>query len=95
VIELMRFRLLGGADENAFLRADARLQTGFAYHQPGLLRRTTARGQGGWIVIDVWRSEEDAEACGRRWDHDPLVAEFMSFVEPSSVATERYQPLAG
>jgi hypothetical protein len=64
VIEIMRFRLPPGADEAAFLAADRRVQEEFAYHQPGLLRRTTARGQdGGWIVIDLWRSAADADAC--------------------------------
>ncbi len=42
VIETMMFRLVDGADEGAFLAVDKRLQTEFAYQQPGLLRRTTS-----------------------------------------------------
>ena len=42
VIETMTFRLAPGADEQAFLDADRRVQTDFAYRQPGLMRRTTA-----------------------------------------------------
>ena len=58
VIETMTFRLVEGADESAFLLVDKRLQTEFAYQQPGLVRRTTARGvdaqAGEWVVIDLW-----------------------------------------
>ncbi len=91
VIELMRFRLAAGADADAFLEADKRLQSDFAYRQPGLLRRTTARGaDGGFIVIDLWRSGADADACDARWDGDPVVAAFMAFVDRDSVSTERY-----
>jgi hypothetical protein len=91
VIEIMRFRLGPGTDEEAFLAADRRLQEDFASHQPGLLRRTTARSENGdWIVIDLWRSAADADACDRRWDSDPVAQAFMAVLEPSSVTTERY-----
>ena len=96
MIEIMSFRLASGADEDAFLKADARVQMEFAYQQPGLLRRTTARSAGGqWIVIDLWRSEADADACSARWRDDPVVGEFLSFVDQASIATERYTELDG
>jgi hypothetical protein len=94
VIEIMRFRLPAGADEAAFLAADRRVQQEFAYHQPGLLRRTTARGQdGGWIVIDLWRSAADADACDARWERDEVTQAFMGLLDRSSVSTGRYQEL--
>ena len=94
VIEIMRFRLVAGCDEAAFLAADRRLQEEFAYQQPGLLRRTTARGEdGGWIVIDVWRSAADADACDARWDDDPVPRAFMALLDPASVSTRRYHEL--
>lgn len=90
VIEMLRFRLTDGADEAAFLAADRRLQADFAYQQPGLLRRTTARGHdGSWLVIDLWRSEADADACDRRWNAEPTAAAFMSFVDRDSMETAR------
>ncbi|HEX3425412.1 MAG TPA: hypothetical protein VHT30_04725 [Acidimicrobiales bacterium] len=96
MIEILHFRLAADADEAAFLGADRRVQTEFAYQQPGLLRRTTARGgDGEWIVIDLWRSVADADACDAVWGRDPTTARFMSFLDPASVRTERYQPLAG
>jgi hypothetical protein len=94
VIEIMRFRLPPGADEAAFLAADRRVQQDFAYQQPGLLRRTTARGEhGDWIVIDLWRSAADADACDARWAHGEVPQAFMSLLDRSSVSVERYQEL--
>jgi hypothetical protein len=91
VIEMTRFRLAPGVGENEFCRADKALQEDFAYQQPGLLRRTTARNDEGWIVIDLWRSDEDADRCAERWESDPAVAAFMALIDRSSVHTYRYQ----
>jgi hypothetical protein len=94
VIEIMRFRLGQGTTEEEFLAADHRLAEEFASHQPGLLRRTTARGEDGdWIVIDLWRSAADADACDRRWDTDPVAQAFMALLDHSTVTSERYHPL--
>jgi hypothetical protein len=94
VIETMHFVLLPGTDEAAFLAADRRLQTEFAYQQPGLLRRTLARGvDGEWMVIDLWRSEADSLACEERWGNDEVTAAFMSFLDPATVRSARYQTL--
>ena len=90
----MRFRLARGADEQAFAAADRRVQTEFAYRQPGLQRRTLARAEDGeWVVIDLWRSDQDAERAARAWDGDPVTAEFMSFVEAGTVSVGRYDTL--
>jgi hypothetical protein len=94
MIEIMRFRLAAGVDEEAFKRADGHVQSDFAYHQPGLLRRTTARSHaGGWIVIDLWQSESDADAAATTGASDPVTARFMSLVDPTTVETERYDTL--
>ena len=97
VVETMTFRLAADADEGEFLAADRRLQTDFAYRQPGLLRRTTARGASGrageWVVVDLWRTEEDADACAARWDRDETAQAFMAFVDRSTVDVRRYLDL--
>jgi hypothetical protein len=94
VIELLMFRLAPGTDEAAFLAADRRVQTDFAYRQPGLVRRTTARGgDGEWVVVDLWRSAADADACDAAWGADPVSAEFMALVDGDSVRTQRYETL--
>ena len=94
MIEILRFRLAADAGEAAFVAADRRVQHEFAPRQPGLLRRTTARGRDGdWIVIDRWRSAADADACDARWEHDEVTQAFMSLLDRSSVAVERYDEL--
>jgi hypothetical protein len=91
VFEITRFRLRAGADEAEFMGADKSLQEEFAYLQPGLQRRTTAKSDdGSWIVIDLWSSPEASDACSVRWDSDPVVQRFMSFVDRSTFETERY-----
>jgi hypothetical protein len=91
MIEIMRFRLMAGGTVDAFMAADRRLQSEFAYHQPGLLRRTTAVGADeDWIVIDLWRSEADADAATERFDDDPVAAAFMAFVDRTTLHIDRY-----
>jgi hypothetical protein len=94
VIEIMRFRLPPGAEETAFLAADRRVQEEFAYQQPGLIRRTTARGEdGSWIVIDLWRSAADADACNARWERDEVAQGFVALLDSTSVSVSRYYTL--
>jgi hypothetical protein len=97
VIETMTFRLAAGVDEAAFLAADKRLQSDFAYQQPGLVRRTTARGVGDrageWIVVDLWRDGDAADDAAARWDDDPVAREFMAHVDRSTVEVRRYVDL--
>ena len=97
VIETMTFRLRDDADDEAFLAVDKRLQSDFAYQQPGLIRRTIARGHGAqaneWLVVDLWWEAESADACAHRWETDTLAQEFMSFVDRTTVDVRRYEDL--
>ena len=90
----MRFRLPPGSDEAEFLAADRRIQEEFVYQQPGLLRRTTARGEdGGWIMIALWRSSADADACEARAEHDEVMRAHGALMDRSSISVERFQEL--
>jgi hypothetical protein len=94
LIETFTFRLAPDADASAFLAIDKRLQSDFAYQQPGLVRRTTARSErGDWIVVDIWQSAEHADACATRWESDPLAQEFMALVDPDTTRVARYTEL--
>ncbi len=94
VIETLTFRLIAGADDEAFLAADRRLQTEFVYHQPGIVRRTTARSDDGeWFVVTVWGSGADFDAAAARGQTSPEVAEFVALLDESSVRTSRYTTL--
>jgi hypothetical protein len=94
VIETMTFELARGADDAAFVAADKRVQSDVAYQQPGLLRRTTARGQdGAWIVVQLWGSADDADAGAAGRDQDPVYLELISLVDPGSIEVRRYTAL--
>lgn len=94
IVEILRFQLSRGTDEAAFLEADRRVQTEFAYQQPGMLRRTTAKGPDGtWVVVDLWRSAADAERCDSLWSQQPGTDDFRALIDPNSVTSERYETL--
>ena len=91
VIEITAFELASGADEQAFLVADKRLQTDVLYQHAGLLRRTTARAdRGGWVVVVVWRSPADAQASKRLAEQHPDYEKFMAFVAGGSLRSKSY-----
>ena len=94
LIAIHMFRLVAGADVAAFLAADRAVQTEFIPNQPGFVRRTTARADdGGWVVIELWGSAEEADAAGALAADHPVVAAFDAFVEPGSSARRRYTTL--
>ena len=97
VIETTTFRLVDGADEAAFLAADRRVQTEFAYQQPGIIRRTTGRGgtHAGdrWLVLTLWASEAHAETSAALGEESTTVRSLLSFVDADSVEVCRYADL--
>lgn len=89
VIEVSTFTAVG--DETALLAADARMQTDFAYQQPGLLRRTVGRADGGrWCVVSLWATVEDAQRADAAARTDDVATAFWAMAEPDSVRVERY-----
>ena len=93
-IETTTFRLDPGSDESALLDADQRAQTEFFYRQPGLVRRTTARGgDGEWLVVVLWASETEADSAQARSGADPAMSAFRALMDGSSVRTRRYRAL--
>jgi hypothetical protein len=92
VIEVCTFAVT--ADDDQVRAADARLQTDFAYRQPGLLRRTTARGPDRrWCVITLWREEDDAVRAAANAKTDAVAAAFWSLVDPGSIEVHRFTTL--
>ena len=94
MIEILRFRLRTGADEESFVAADKLLQSEFAYQQPGLLRRTTARGEGSeWVVLSLWDTPDSADAGDTLQAHDGACRAFRSFIDPGTVRSDRFVEL--
>jgi hypothetical protein len=93
-IEIMTFRLRPESSEAEFLVADRQVQTEFAYHQPGMIRRTTGRNPDGtWVVIDLWASPTEAAAYLDGWHQEPAPLAFMALIDEASVVTQTYQTL--
>jgi hypothetical protein len=91
VIETTTFRLADGIDDAAFLAADERVRTGFLYRQPGLMRATTAHGDGGdWIVVVLWQSAADADAAAAAAESDPASAGLTALVDGTTLQRNRY-----
>jgi len=94
VVEVVTFRLAAGIEQDDFLVADKRAQTEFLYLQPGLLRRTTARGlDGEWLVVTLWVTGRDADAASVSARDDPATSLLTSLMDPSSVTNNRYDTL--
>jgi len=94
VIESLSFRLRSDADDVAFLLADKRLQSDFAYRQPGLLRRTVARGEDAeWVVLTLWDGPGSADAGDPMRSGDDACREFRSYIDPDSVSVKRFHEL--
>jgi hypothetical protein len=92
MIEVVTFRVVG--DEAPFLALDRQIQTEFAYQQPGLTRRTTARSEDGeWIVITLWASAEAADAAALAWQSHRLRAEFARLTATKTLTETRYESL--
>jgi hypothetical protein len=93
-IEIMTFQLRPESSEAEFLAADRRVQTEFAYQQPGMIRRTTGRNPDGtWVVIDLWASPTDAANYVDGWNQEPAPRAFMAMVDEASVITQSYESL--
>lgn len=94
IIETTAFRLRDGVDQASFVAADAAVQTGYAYSQPGLVRRTTARADdGNWIVVTLWESLDAAEASSATQAGDPSVEAFDAHVDATTLRSKRFSTL--
>jgi len=91
MILITTFRLRPETVGEAFLALDTRVQTELAYHEAGLVRRTTARSAGGtWLVIEIWRSEDDADASASDRAESPLHVEYRSLIDGQTLQSDRF-----
>jgi hypothetical protein len=91
VVEICTFTT---ADDDALRAADARMQTEFAYQQPGMRRRTTARGEPGqWCVITLWENLDDAMRAEGTATTDGTATAFWSLVDAGSLRVQRFTTL--
>ena len=89
VIEICTFTPV--TDTATMRAADARMQTDFAYQQPGLARRTTARDDSGrWCVVTLWASADDAKTADTAARTDDVAQAFWAMIDPESVSVQRF-----
>ncbi len=94
MIDVVTFRLIDGADPEAFRKLDDRLQTEFFYHQPGLIRRTTAvAADGTWISISHWNSAADIEAADAKTTERNEFTPLLAIIDASTIRGKRYDTL--
>ena len=65
LIHVSTFELRDGVDRGEFLAADKEFQTTITSSQ-GFVRRTTAEGTRGWIVITLWADDDSRVRAGAR-----------------------------
>ena len=88
LIEVLTFEPATG-DVDALVAADAALQEELMLTAPGLVRRTTARGDDGWIVITLWGDASSADAAAP----GPAATAFATLARPGSARVTRYETL--
>jgi heme-degrading monooxygenase HmoA len=90
VFEILTFRLAPGVDADTFRAIDERVQTEFAYQQPGFVRRTLGRHDDDrWLVLTIWADAASALAARERFDASDLGREFTALVTDAVI--ERFR----
>jgi hypothetical protein len=94
MFEITTYRLRADADTQLFAAVDEALQMRFFYQQPGLVRRTTGRGDDGtWVSINVWDSTDDANAAASRTADLPEFVDMLRAIDPTSIRVQRFETL--
>lgn len=93
IVEVTVFRLHAWVDESSFLASDRRVQTELAPHQPGFVRRTTARRDADWLVLIFWADVADAEASAAAVGGHPAQVAFEAHIDAASLRTDRFETL--
>lgn len=94
VVENVTFRLVEGADDEAFIAADSRLQQEFFHAQAGFVRRTAARSDDGeWLECTFWDSAESAAAAAEAAHRAPAAKACLEFIDLSTFRVSTYTAL--
>lgn len=90
VIEVVTLKLKSGVTAAQFKSVDREIAAKYISVRSGFLSRESAPGSDNtWLAIIHWRSAADADASMKSFSAAPP-AEFLSMIEPDSVAMTRY-----
>ena len=91
IIEIARFKLAAGVDEQTSLRENEQVEREYIPKQPGFISREAARADDGeWLVIVHWQTEQDADASMNKFMGDPNSQGFVAALDSSTVSMKRY-----
>jgi len=91
IIEIVRFKLAVGVDEQTFLRENEQVEREYIPKQPGFISREAARGDDGeWLVVVHWQTEQDADASMNKFMSDPDSQGFVAALDNSTLSMKRY-----
>jgi hypothetical protein len=91
-VETIRFHLRDGVPDSDFLRHNHEVEARYMALRPGFVSRQTARGGNGeWLVVVHWATEEDADATIKAFFGAPETQGFLGVVDVSTVASGRYE----
>ena len=89
-IQIVRFRLNDGVNENEFKALNERFQREVAPKLPGLMRREASRGADGeWLLVLRYTDIEAARNAGRS-DTSDVSQKFMSFINMGTMSASFY-----
>jgi hypothetical protein len=91
IFEVSQFRLGPGTDEQAFLEAAERSQSGFLGRQDGFVGRDLLRAEdGSWMDIVRFESLDAARAAFEAFAGHPDSKPFESMFDPSTVSMSHW-----
>lgn len=90
-IQIVRFRLNDGVNENEFRALNERFQREVAPKLPGLKRRESTRSDDGeWLLVLRYTDMESAHNAGRS-DTSDISRSFMSMINMSSLSASFHE----
>ncbi len=95
IIEIARYKLREGADEQALIQAEKEIQEGVARRYEGSLGRELGRGENGeFVLIMRWATPAAAEGWNAALFQDPAGRALGGLVDPSSMRKETLPQVA-
>lgn len=89
VIEIIKFRLIDGADEGAFRALNERFQTEVVPNLSGLERREATRAEDGeWVLVLRYR-DADSAARAMGSDTSDVSGQFIALIDMSTMSMAR------
>jgi glyoxylase-like metal-dependent hydrolase (beta-lactamase superfamily II) len=95
IIEIATFKLAPGTTAAQFAPVDQAMERNYISKQPGFISRESAAGDDGdWLVVNHWKSVEDAEAAMVNFAGAPATQAFMSLLDPKTMFNRHYRKTA-